>query len=174
MTRAVVCLALLARDTNVENGVAPRAGLSALKPCGGITAVQDPSDAAIPEMPTTTLTRLEPDHVVGLAGMPRVETLPEIHRQPCSITRPLRRALMSAWVKTGNAQREQMFSAWPSSEADIAACSSQYLPSHIPLDEAAASDRHEHKLEGPRSVSLRRPSMSRLGTSANSSPSKRG
>jgi hypothetical protein len=48
-------LALLARDTNVENGVAPRAGLSALKPCGGITAVQDPSDAAIPEMPTTHL-----------------------------------------------------------------------------------------------------------------------
>jgi len=71
--------------------------VSALKPCGGITAVQDPSDAAIPEMPTTTLTRLEPDHVVGLAGMPRVETLAEIHRQPCSITRPLRRALMSAW-----------------------------------------------------------------------------
>jgi len=48
-------------------------------------------------MPTTTLTRLEPDHVVGLAGTPRVETLTEIHRQPCSITRPLRRALMSAW-----------------------------------------------------------------------------
>jgi len=73
------------------------AGLSAPKQCGGITVVQDPSDAAIPEMPTTALTRLEPDHVVGLAGMPRVETLTEIHRQPCSITRPLRRALMSAW-----------------------------------------------------------------------------
>jgi hypothetical protein len=73
------------------------AGLSALKQCDGITVVQDPSDAAIPEMPTTALTRLEPDHVVGLAGMPRVETLTEIHRQPCSITRPRRRAPMSAW-----------------------------------------------------------------------------
>src|SRR5882672_6218946 len=93
--RAVVCLALLAQDTNVENGVAARAGLSALKQCGGITVVHDPSDAAIPEMPTTTLTRLEPDHVVGLAGTPRVETLTEIHRQPCSITRPLGRALMA-------------------------------------------------------------------------------
>jgi two-component system, chemotaxis family, protein-glutamate methylesterase/glutaminase len=72
-------LALLARDTNVENGAAPRAGLSALKQCGGITAVQDPNDAAIPEMPTTTLTRLEPDHVVGLAGMPGVETLAAIY-----------------------------------------------------------------------------------------------
>jgi hypothetical protein len=31
---------------------------------------------------------------------PRVETLTEIHRQPYSITRPLRRALMSAWGQT--------------------------------------------------------------------------
>ena len=31
---------------------------------------------------------------------PRVEALTEIHRQPCSITRPLRRALMSAWGQT--------------------------------------------------------------------------
>jgi hypothetical protein len=44
--------------------------------------------------------RLEPDHVVGLAGMSRVKTPTEIHRQPCSITRPLRRALMSAWGQT--------------------------------------------------------------------------
>ena len=71
------------------------AGL-ALRQCGGITVVQDPSDAAIPEMPMTALLRLEPDHVVGLADMPRVETLSEIHRRPCLITRPLRRALMSA------------------------------------------------------------------------------
>jgi hypothetical protein len=68
--------------------------------------VQDPSDAAFPEMPTTALTRLEPDHVVGLAGMPRVETLTEIHRQPCSITWPLRRALMSAW---GHFQKSARF-----------------------------------------------------------------
>ena len=87
------------------------AGLSALKQCGGITVVQDPSDAAIPEMPTTALTRLEPDHVVGLAGMPRVETLTEIHRQPCSITRPLRRALMSAWGSKAEA------AAFPSTSA---------------------------------------------------------
>jgi len=46
------------------------AGLMTLKQCGGITVVQDPSDAAFPEMPATALTRSNPDHVIGLAGMP--------------------------------------------------------------------------------------------------------
>jgi len=50
--------------------------------------VQDASDA-FPEMPTTALTRLEPEHVIGIAGMPRVEMLTKIHRQPCTITRHL-------------------------------------------------------------------------------------
>lgn len=46
------------------------AGLSALKQSGGITVVQDPSDAAYAEMPTTALARSHPDYVVSLAGMP--------------------------------------------------------------------------------------------------------
>jgi two-component system chemotaxis response regulator CheB len=46
------------------------AGLSALKQSGGITVVQDPSDAAFAEMPTTALLRSHPDYVVSLAGMP--------------------------------------------------------------------------------------------------------
>ena len=46
------------------------AGLSVVKECGGITVVQDPSDAAYPEMPITALSRSKPDHVVGLARMP--------------------------------------------------------------------------------------------------------
>ena len=46
------------------------AGLSSLKQCGGITVVQDPSDAAYAEMPTNALIRSKPDHVVSLAGMP--------------------------------------------------------------------------------------------------------
>ncbi len=56
------------------------AGLSALKRSGGITVVQDPSDAAFPEMPTTALARSRPDHVVGLAGMPAL--LDGLARQP--------------------------------------------------------------------------------------------
>ena len=46
------------------------AGLQALKQAGGITVVQDPSDAAFAEMPTTALLRSHPDHVASLAGMP--------------------------------------------------------------------------------------------------------
>jgi len=46
------------------------AGLQALKQAGGVTVVQDPSDAAFAEMPTTALLRSQPDHVVSLAGMP--------------------------------------------------------------------------------------------------------
>src|SRR6266567_9296748 len=69
-------------------------------------------------MPTTTLTRLEPDHVVGLAGTPRVETLTEIHRQPCSITRPLGRALMSAWGQKRKSGPAILTSVLPST-ADI-------------------------------------------------------
>jgi two-component system, chemotaxis family, protein-glutamate methylesterase/glutaminase len=46
------------------------AGLQALKQSGGVTVVQDPSDAAFAEMPTTALIRSQPDHVVSLAGMP--------------------------------------------------------------------------------------------------------
>ena len=56
------------------------AGLSALKQCGGITVVQDPNDAAFPEMPSTALIRSKPDHVVGLAGMPAL--FEKLVRQP--------------------------------------------------------------------------------------------
>jgi two-component system chemotaxis response regulator CheB len=45
-------------------------GLETLKQCGGITVVQDPDDAAFPEMPAAALRRSRPDVVLGLAGMP--------------------------------------------------------------------------------------------------------
>jgi two-component system chemotaxis response regulator CheB len=41
------------------------AGL-ALRQCGGITVVQDPSDAAIPEMPTTALTVWNPTTLLAM------------------------------------------------------------------------------------------------------------
>jgi len=70
------------------------AGLSALKPCGGISVVQDASDA-FPEMPTTALTRLEPEHVIGIAGMPRVEMLTKFIANRAQSNSPWR-ALMAA------------------------------------------------------------------------------
>lgn len=45
-------------------------GLWALKQCGAITVVQDPRDAAFPDMPLNVLDRFRPDHVVELAEMP--------------------------------------------------------------------------------------------------------
>jgi two-component system, chemotaxis family, protein-glutamate methylesterase/glutaminase len=44
-------------------------GLAALKQCGGITVVQDPEDAAFPEMPAAALRRSKPDYIVGLRSM---------------------------------------------------------------------------------------------------------
>lgn len=46
------------------------AGLCALSQCGGITLVQDPSDAICQDMPLAALGRIEPDHVAALADIP--------------------------------------------------------------------------------------------------------
>ncbi len=56
------------------------AGLHVLKQAGGITVVQDPADAAFPEMPRRAMTRATPDHVIGLAEMPML--LAELVREP--------------------------------------------------------------------------------------------
>jgi two-component system, chemotaxis family, protein-glutamate methylesterase/glutaminase len=45
-------------------------GLWALHQCGGLTVVQDPSDAAFAEMPLAALNLAKPDHVVRLADLP--------------------------------------------------------------------------------------------------------
>jgi two-component system, chemotaxis family, protein-glutamate methylesterase/glutaminase len=46
------------------------AGLLALKQCGGVTVVQEPSDAAFSEMPMNALQQSQPDHVVTSAALP--------------------------------------------------------------------------------------------------------
>jgi two-component system chemotaxis response regulator CheB len=66
-------------------------GLAALKQCGGITVVQDPSDAAFAEMPITALIRSQPDHVVGLAGMPAL--LDKLVRRPAGQPVPVNAAI---------------------------------------------------------------------------------
>jgi two-component system chemotaxis response regulator CheB len=62
-------------------------GLKALKQSGGITVVQDPSDAAYAEMPTTALLRSQPNHVVGLAGMPAL--FEKLVREPAGEAKPV-------------------------------------------------------------------------------------
>lgn len=62
------------------------AGLQALKQSGGVTVVQDPSDAAFAEMPTTALLRSKPDHVVSLAGMPAL--FEKLVREPAGLAKP--------------------------------------------------------------------------------------
>lgn len=45
------------------------AGMLAIKRCGGVCVVQDPKDAAYPDMPQNVLNQLEADHVVPLSSM---------------------------------------------------------------------------------------------------------
>jgi two-component system chemotaxis response regulator CheB len=45
------------------------AGLVAIQKCGGVTVVQDPKDAAYPEMPQSALNALKVDHCVPVVGM---------------------------------------------------------------------------------------------------------
>ncbi|HZD91999.1 MAG TPA: chemotaxis protein CheB [Pseudolabrys sp.] len=63
------------------------AGLWALKRCGGIAVVQDPEDAAYPEMPTTALIQAKPDHIVKLVEMP--ELLTALARSPAGQAVPV-------------------------------------------------------------------------------------
>ncbi|MET3131192.1 two-component system chemotaxis response regulator CheB [Oxalobacteraceae bacterium GrIS 1.11] len=45
------------------------AGLVAIQRCGGVCVVQDPADAAYPDMPQNALNQLRPDYCVPLAQM---------------------------------------------------------------------------------------------------------
>lgn len=62
-------------------------GLWVLKQCGGLTVVQDPSDASHPEMPKTALSRANPDHVSRLADLPAL--LARLVGQPAGEQRAL-------------------------------------------------------------------------------------
>ena len=62
-------------------------GLHALHRCGGIAVVQDPTDAAFPEMPANALRMLTPDHIAGLREMPAL--LATLAREPAGPPRPV-------------------------------------------------------------------------------------
>jgi len=62
-------------------------GIWAIDQCGGVTVVQDPSDAAFPDMPMNALNRMKPDHVVTLAAMPKL--LASLALQPAGAPMPV-------------------------------------------------------------------------------------
>jgi two-component system chemotaxis response regulator CheB len=62
-------------------------GLWAVDQCGGVTVVQDPSDAKFPDMPVNALNRLRPDHVVTLAAMPKL--LASLAAEPAGAPMPV-------------------------------------------------------------------------------------
>lgn len=63
------------------------AGLVAVKACGGISVVQDPADAAWPDMPRNALRGDSPDHCVPIQEMPTL--LDRLARSPAGPARPV-------------------------------------------------------------------------------------
>lgn len=61
-------------------------GLLAIKQCGGATVVQDPLEAAAPEMPRAAIRTAAPDHVVGLDDLPAL--LASLTREEAPLGRP--------------------------------------------------------------------------------------
>src|SRR3954462_13202493 len=62
-------------------------GLWAVKQAGGITLVQDPHEAAFPEMPQTALSYVERPHIVSRAELPHLLVKPPQH--PAGEPRPI-------------------------------------------------------------------------------------
>ena len=63
------------------------AGLIAIQKCGGVTVVQDPKDAAYPEMPQSVLNHMTVDHCIPLAGMGRL--LEKLVHEPAGKSPPV-------------------------------------------------------------------------------------
>jgi two-component system, chemotaxis family, protein-glutamate methylesterase/glutaminase len=80
-------------------------GLWAVNQCGGMTVVQDPRDAAFPEMPRTALELAKPDHVVDLERMPALlhSLVQQPEGEPATPPRALR-------IEVGIAKGEQQCS----------------------------------------------------------------
>jgi two-component system chemotaxis response regulator CheB len=83
------------------------AGLIAIKKCGGVTVVQDPKEAAYPEMPQSALNNLKIDHCLPVAAMGRLleKLTSEQHGKEKSIPADIRtEALIAERVLSNVAQ----------------------------------------------------------------------
>jgi two-component system, chemotaxis family, protein-glutamate methylesterase/glutaminase len=73
---------------NLHDGAA---GLAAIKRCGGLTAVQDPAEAAAPEMPLEALEASEVDYRARLEDLPGL--IAQLAQEPLGPPLPVPRAL---------------------------------------------------------------------------------
>lgn len=64
-------------------------GLNAVRSCGGLTMVQDPTDAQVPDMPMNALDHHEPDYVGGAARL--ADLIVEVVDQPAPEPGPVPR-----------------------------------------------------------------------------------
>jgi two-component system, chemotaxis family, protein-glutamate methylesterase/glutaminase len=83
-------------------------GLWAVRQAGGISVVQDPTDAAFSEMPLTALNRAQPDHVVRLGDMPALFNA--LVHQPAGEAKPVPPSLKFEvqMARGGRAEMEEM------------------------------------------------------------------
>jgi len=83
-------------------------GLWAIQQAGGMTVVQDPNDAAYPEMPLTALNRVKPDHVVRLKDMPGLLT--NLVHEPAGEAKTLPRSVQFEVeiARTGRSAMDEM------------------------------------------------------------------
>jgi two-component system chemotaxis response regulator CheB len=83
-------------------------GLWAVQQAGGVTVVQDPKDAAFPEMPLTALNRVKADHVVRLKDMPALLTT--LVHEPAGETKVLPRSIRFEVeiARTGRSAMDEM------------------------------------------------------------------
>lgn len=63
------------------------AGLAAIKRCGGVAVVQDPADAAVPDMPQSAINHVNVDHCVPSAAMANL--LARLAAAPAGPTPPI-------------------------------------------------------------------------------------
>ena len=68
----------------LDDGVS---GLAAVKRCGGITIVQDPQEAEVPDLPNNAITSMEVDHVLPISAI--AAKLVEIVHQPAGEPLPV-------------------------------------------------------------------------------------
>lgn len=89
------------------------AGLKAIKACGGLTIVQEPSDAEYPMMPSVALSNVEIDHRARLKELPALlsHLIADPAPDPIPIPDEIRKEALLAEAPENSAELNQSFGA---------------------------------------------------------------